>query len=60
MNNGYKCFYNKQTCEEHAQSAYAARQKAVATMKVPKKQVHMVSVALVEKEGIEVEYFLDK
>ena len=52
--NGYVFFYNNQRVELHADSLYAAKQKAIAHFKVPKKKEHMVHGALAEKGGQQV------
>lgn len=52
--NGYISFYNGKRHEVHADSLYAAKQKAVAHFKVTPKKEHMVSVVLAELNGEQV------
>lgn len=47
---GFKCFYDRKSIDVYAESQLAARDKAVAQLKVPKSKVHMVSVVLCEKD----------
>ena len=49
--NGYVCFFNGKRWECYAETLYEAKQKAVAFFKPRKKQEHMVSVMLAEKDG---------
>jgi len=46
--NGYICFYNGAKIEVHAQSSYAAQQKAIVELSIPKKQQHRLAVVLAE------------
>jgi hypothetical protein len=48
--NGYKAFYRGSERDVYADTLYEAKQKAVALFKAPKKQEHMVSVMLCEKD----------
>lgn len=57
--NGYIAFYGSQRHELHADSLYAAKQKAVTHFKVRPKQAHMVSVMLAEKDGQQVTHTPD-
>ena len=52
--NGYKAFYNGKVIELYAESLLAAKRKAVAEFKAPRKKEHMVSIVLCEKDGITV------
>lgn len=54
--NGYLAFYNGSTKEVYASSLYAAKVKAVELFKPKKSQAHMVTVVLVEKNGVPVPY----
>jgi IMP cyclohydrolase len=57
--NGYVAFYNNKRIEVHAETLYAAKQKAIVELKVPKKREHMVSVVLAEKDGEQVTHTAD-
>jgi hypothetical protein len=57
--NGYIAFFNGRRHELHADSLFAAKQKAVAHFKAKPKQAHMVSVVLAEKEGQQVTHTPD-
>lgn len=48
---GYVCLYGSKRVEIHASSAYEATLLALAQLKVPPKQQHMLSVILAEKNG---------
>jgi hypothetical protein len=48
---GYIALYKSQRYELHAPSAYAAWQQAVKHFKPPKRQTHLVTVHLAEKDG---------
>lgn len=48
---GYVAMYNRKKIEVRAADLYSAKQKAVAELGVRKKQEHMVSVMLAEKDG---------
>lgn len=52
---GYKAFYNGKTDYIHADSLWAAKEKAIARFKAPRSKQHMVSVVLCEKDGKAVE-----
>lgn len=56
---GYIAFYSGRRHELHADSLFAAKQKAVAHFKVKPKQAHMVSVVLAEKDGEQVTHTPD-
>jgi len=47
--NTYDVFYNGKKIEVQAPTTYAAQQKAVAQLNVPRKKTHMVSVVLTAK-----------
>lgn len=47
--NGYVCFYNGKRIEVQADTALAAKRKAISIFNPPKSKVHMVSVVLAEK-----------
>lgn len=49
--NGYVAFFNGKREEIYAETLYDAKQKAIAIFKPRKKQEHMVSVMLAEKDG---------
>jgi hypothetical protein len=49
--NGFKAFYGGKEIEIYAETALAAKQKAVAAFKVSPKKQHMVSIVLCEKNG---------
>lgn len=48
---GFIAFYGAERLEIYAPSLYAAKQEAVRLFKVRKKQEHLVSVTLAEKDG---------
>ena len=48
---GYMAFLNGKQIEVHAESLWAAKQRAVALLKPKKREQHMVSVVLCEKDG---------
>ena len=48
---GYKAFYKGKSVEVYADSLYAAKQKAIASLNVRASQVHLVAVILCEKDG---------
>ena len=48
--NGYKAFFERKQIEVFADSLYAAKIKAVITLRVPPKREHMVSVVLCETD----------
>lgn len=52
--NGYVCFYNSQRWECRAYSQAEATEKAIVHFKVNKRNRHMVSVVLAEKDGKQV------
>lgn len=56
---GYIAFYGGRRHELHADSLFAAKEKAVAHFKVRPKQAHMVSVLLAEKDGQQVTHTPD-
>ena len=47
--NGYVCFYRGKRVEVHANSSYAAQQKAATMLKA--KRIWEVAVVLAEKDG---------
>lgn len=49
--NTYKGFCGGKECVVVASSLYSAKQKAIKKLGVYKKNYHMVSVVLVEKDG---------
>ena len=46
---GYIAFFNGKRCEVRADSLYAAKLAAIATLKPRRSQEHMVSVVLAER-----------
>ena len=48
---GYKAFYNGKSIDLYAGSLYDAKLKAIALLRVKRKQQHMVSVVLCERDG---------
>lgn len=52
--NGYVFFYNNRRVEIHADSLFAAKEKADAHFKPPKSKRHMVHGMLAEKDGEQV------
>jgi len=56
--NGYVCFWNGERCEVHAETMFAAKDKAIAEFQrqAGRKRVkgHMVSVVLGERDGEQV------
>lgn len=48
---GYIGIWKSHQCEVYADSLWQAKQAVIAKLKVPKKQHHMVSVMLAEKDG---------
>lgn len=57
--NGYVCFYNGKRCEVYAETLWKAKAEAVKVLKVPLKQMHMISVILAEKNGEQVKHVAD-
>lgn len=49
--NGYIAIYNRKSLEIYAESLYAAKMKAIASMKVPKSKQGLLAVMLAEKNG---------
>lgn len=49
--NGYKAFLNGRVVDVYADSAYAAKLKAIVLLKARRFQEHLVSVVLCEKDG---------
>ncbi|KVP17272.1 hypothetical protein [Burkholderia ubonensis] len=56
---GYIAFYKGRRTEVHADTSLAARGKAAAIFKVPKKKEHEVTVMLAEKDGQPVTHTAD-
>ena len=52
--NGYKAYYNSKTWDIHAESLYAAKQKAIKVICPPRSKEHMVSVVLCEVDSKQV------
>jgi hypothetical protein len=56
---GYVCFFNTERHELYAKSLWDAKQKAIAFFKPKRKDEHMVSVLLAEKDGKPVTHVAD-
>lgn len=52
--NGYIAFFGSKRAEIYASSLYAAKQKAIKELKVPKSKQGLLSVTLAEKGGKQV------
>ena len=57
--NGYVFFYNGKRVEVTADTLYAAKVKAVAHFKPPKRAEHMVHGMLAERGGVQVTHTAD-
>lgn len=56
---GYVCFFKNERHEIYAKSLWDAKQKAIAFFKPKRKDEHMVSVILAEKDGKPVTHVPD-
>lgn len=56
---GYVCFFKNARHELFAKSLWDAKQKAIAFFKPKRKDEHLVSVHLAEKDGVSVTHVAD-